>query len=194
MLPLASMAGLATGCRFSAMGTARRTSRALLREPLLATTTSPEAAPSGTRATMNCSELMITAPSTSPKLTRGRRNSCGPRPLPRMRTSPPGNAQGGSTASMRGLPLTFFVAVLRSIMRFASASISADDPEMQQQLQDNKTVHARAEIIHHNSRPLGQLLQSSDRRRLHNVEHSEKYKAGEQRPPHDGTRHQREQL
>ena len=37
-------------------------------EPLVATTTSPEAAPSGTRATMNCSELMTTEPSKSPKL------------------------------------------------------------------------------------------------------------------------------
>src|SRR5271166_889815 len=174
MLPLASTAGFATGCRFSAIGAATRTSPGLLREPLVATTTSPEAAPSGTRATMNCSELMMTAPFTSPKLTRGRRSSCGPRPLPTMRTSPPGSAHNGSMASMCGLPLTLPVAVFRSIIGFVSAGASAKYPKMQQQLQNDQGVKARAEIVDDDAGPFRQLLHLPDRRRLHNVEPTKK--------------------
>src|SRR5258708_5377210 len=51
---------------------------------------------------------MTTEPSNSPKRTRGRRNSGDRKPLPTMRTSPPGKAAPGATASMCGWPFTFF--------------------------------------------------------------------------------------
>src|SRR5580700_577180 len=74
----------------------------------------PEDAPCGTRATRNSSELMTTAPSISPKRTRGRRKSWGRKPWPVIRTSPPGMAAAGNTPSMCGFPLTFVLPSKRS--------------------------------------------------------------------------------
>lgn len=65
---------------------------------------------------------------------------------------------------------------------------------MEQQLQDNQPVNACAKVVHHNSSAFRQPFQATDRRRFNNIERSKKYKASEQRLPHDGTRHQREQL
>ncbi len=126
-----------------------------------------------------------------------------------MRTSPPGKAHLGSMESICGLPFTFFVPVFRSIIstsRFAGMSRhlgtgtpslqhhSPYDSKVEQQLQDDQGVYSRAQIVHHNSRAFRQPLQASHRRRLHNIEYPEKYKAGEQCLPHDGTRHKRKQL
>src|ERR1039458_8108220 len=88
----------------------------LLPSASVLTTTGPEVAPSGTRATTKSSELINTEPSLSPKRTLGRRNSGGRRLFPMIRTSPPGNAKLGATASMCGLPLTFFFPSRRSEM------------------------------------------------------------------------------
>jgi len=52
-------------------------------------------------------------PSTSPNRTRGRRRSWGRNPLPIIRTSPPGNAAAGVTASMCGWPLALFLPKMR---------------------------------------------------------------------------------
>src|SRR5271157_1682523 len=240
MLPSLSTAGLATGCRFSAIGTATRSSRGLLLRPFVATTTSPEAAPWGTRATMNCSELIIIEPSISPKWTRGRRSSGGRRPLPVIRISPPGRAHPGSMASMCGLPFTFFVPALRSIISILAPKIihhgdhgtrsfgfhkvfsvisvppwlifipmsepqahvtlntSRDRlpqaPKAQQQLQNNQCVNSSPKIVHYDTRSFGQPFEAANRGRLHDVEYPEKYKAREQRLPHDGTRYQGDQL
>src|SRR5579883_1519348 len=226
MLPWASIAGLATGWRFSAIGTATRTSCGLLLKPLVETTTSPEAAPSGTRATMNCSELIMTGPSTSPKLTRGRRSSCGPSPLPTMRISPPGNAHMGSRASMCGLPFTFRVPVLRSTIIVSGQCSAArvheaaglryrsehfirwrqsipsgqlttslvNHPEVQHQLQNNQSIDTRAEVVDHDANPFRQFFQAPHGRQLHDIEYAKKYKAGEKRLPHNGTRNQGHQL
>src|SRR6266571_1750948 len=109
MLPSASSAGLVTGWRFSAMGTATLTGCGLLTWPLVETTTGPDVAPSGTRATTKSSELITTVPSTSPNCTRGRLSSGGRSPLPKIRISAPGRAASGDTRSMCGLPLTFFL-------------------------------------------------------------------------------------
>ena len=70
--------------------------------PLVETTTGPDEAPNGTRATTKSSELMTTAPSISPKRTRGRRNSGGRKLLPMMRTSPPGKARLGAPPRCAG--------------------------------------------------------------------------------------------
>ncbi len=122
MLPSASIAGFVTGCRLSAMGTATFTVSGLLIAPFVATTTGPEVAPSGTRATTKASELMTTAPSISPNCTRGRLSSVGRRPLPLMRISPPGNAAAGATFSICGLPFTFFLPSRRSEIPMGTAS------------------------------------------------------------------------
>src|SRR5579863_186627 len=114
MLPSASSAGLVTGCRFSAIGTATLICWGLLECPLVETTIGPEEAPGGTRATRKSSELMTTAPSISPKRTRGRRKSWGRKPWPVIRTSPPGRAADGTIASMCGFPLAFALPSKRS--------------------------------------------------------------------------------
>src|SRR5271165_242587 len=180
------------------MGTAMRSSRGLLLWPFVATTTSPDAAPSGTRATMNCSELMMMEPSTSPKRTVGRRSSAGRRPLPVMRISPPGKAQAGSMPSMCGLPLTFFAPAFRSIIailvKTRRAVPLANNPKVQQQLQRNQRVQTCAKIVHYDTGAFRQPLEAAHRRRLHNVEYPEEYKAREQRLPHEGTRDERHQL
>src|ERR1035437_6145703 len=205
MLSSSSIAGFATGCRFSAMGTPTRTSPGLLLEPLVATMTWPEAAPSGTRATMNCSALMMIEPSTSPNRTCGRRSSWGRSPLPLMRISPPGRAHRGSMESIWGLPFTFFAPVFRSIIcqsrSFGAATLkltarlpSAHDPKVKQQLQDNQAVNTCPKIVHHNSSAFRQPLQATHRRRLNNIERTEEYKAGQQRLPHNRTRYQGDQL
>src|SRR5271165_5094509 len=177
------------------MGTATRNSRGLLLWPFVATTTSPEAAPSGTRATMNCSELMMTEPSTSPKCTRGRRSSAGRRPRPVMRISPPGSAQGGSMASMCGLPLTFFAPAFRSIITIlVCPNVLTHNPKVQKQLQRDQRIRSRTEIIHHDTRSFGKAFETPHRRGLQDVESTKKYKAQEQPLPHDRTRNQRHQL
>src|SRR3989454_12823597 len=166
MLPSASRAGLVTGCRFSAMGTATLIWCGLLAWLLVETTTGPEEAPGGTRATRNSSELMTTAPSTSPNRTRGRRKSSGRRLLPVIRTSPPGRAAAGCTASIRGLPFTFFLPSRRSdiAMAFgflARGELTRQPTEMQNQLHDDQSVKARSYVVNYNSHAFRKLLQAA---------------------------------
>src|SRR5271165_6862746 len=68
------------------------------------------------------------------------------------------------------------------------------NPKVQQNLEHGQRVHARAKVIHYNTRSFGELLKTAHRRRLHNVEYTKKYKAREQRLPHDGTRDERHEL
>ena len=95
-----------TGCKFSAIVVATRICCGLLELPLVDTTTGPELAPGGTRAITKSSALITTDPSTSPKRTRGLFSSCARKPLPRMRTSPPGRAASlwGATTADDVLP------------------------------------------------------------------------------------------
>src|SRR5260370_41120927 len=101
--------------------------------PLVATTTGPEVAPSGTRATRKASELTTTDPSTSPNCTFGRRNSGGRRPEPVIRISPPMSAKAGATASMRGPPLTFLLPRRRSENAIVSTEYRAPGGEHESQ-------------------------------------------------------------
>jgi len=48
---------------------------------------------------------------------------------------------------------------------------------MYKKLQHYQCVNPGGNVIHHDSSPLGQSLQLPDRRRLHNIEPSKKYKA-----------------
>ena len=95
MLPNASTAGLATGCRFSAISTPISQAQDSLACLPFSTTSSPAVAPSGTRAMTKESEPMITGAPTSPMVTRGR--SALANPLPRICNSPPAMAAGGVT-------------------------------------------------------------------------------------------------
>src|SRR5215831_14414140 len=154
------------------MGTATPTCCGLLFLPLVETMTSPEAAPSGTRATMNWREPTITEPSNSPNRTTGRSAVAGVRPLPLIRTSPPGRANAGSIASMRGWPFTFFTPVRRSIfpanlLQFSPGS--RQQPEMQQNLHHHQGVNTSPQVIDNNSRSFRQALQPANRRRLQDV-------------------------
>lgn len=74
------------------------------------------------------------------------------------------------------------------------AWLSAYHSKVKQQLQDNQCVDACAKVVHHNSSSFRQSLQGTHWRRFNNIECTEKYKAGEQRWPHNGTSHQRQQL
>ena len=65
---------------------------------------------------------------------------------------------------------------------------------MQQRLQDDQCVDAGAQIVHHDPGSFRQPLEAAHRWRLHDVKRSEKYKAREQRLPHEGTGNQRHQL
>src|SRR5271163_2278310 len=96
------------------MGTATLTVCALLTCPSAATTTGPEVAPSGTRATINDSELITTPPSTSPNCTRGRCHCWDRNPDPAIRTSPPVSASTGETDSICGPPFVLFLPRMRS--------------------------------------------------------------------------------
>ncbi len=71
-MPNESMAGLATGWRFSATRTPISQAQESLDCWPLWTTSSPAVAPSGTRAMTNESEPMITGAPTSPMVTQGR--------------------------------------------------------------------------------------------------------------------------
>src|SRR5205807_3639187 len=148
----------------------------LLWSPLAETTIRPEAAPSGTRAIRKSSELTTTAPSVSPNCTRGWRISAGRRPEPRIRTSAPGNAAAGTTASMCGLPLTFFLPSKRSEIPIGSES--AQRREMNPELHQRQRVQAGANIIEHDPPAAGQFFQQPQRRRFENIEPSKKYKTG----------------
>src|SRR5512140_162729 len=167
MFPSASSAGFATGCRFSATGTAMRMSAALLALPLVAMVSAPETAASGTRAITNSSELTTIGPSTSPNRTRGRASSGGFRPWPMTRTSPPGNAAGGTTASMCGFPFTFF---LPSRSEIPICEWPLNHVEVQEQLHHQETVQPGADVVHHHPGTLRQALQPAHRERLQHVE------------------------
>src|SRR3954466_12012370 len=102
MLPSASSAGLATGCRFSATVTAMLTGAEFEELPLVAMVSSPEVASSGTRVMTKSSELTTIGASTSPKSTRGWA-SCGGFPAgPRPTAPPPGGGPLADLAPGRG--------------------------------------------------------------------------------------------
>ena len=71
---------------------------------------------------------------------------------------------------------------------------SAHHPKVKQQLHDNQRVNSGPKIVHYDTRSCGQPFEAAHRRRLHDVEYPEKYKAREQRLPHDGTCYQSDQL
>gem|GEM_PF-6046454 len=125
MLPSASSAGLPTGCRFSATGTAMLTVAAFDDVSWVATVSAPEVASSGTRVMTNSSELTTMGACSSPKSTRGCASSGGLSPWPMTRTSPPGSAAAGTTASMCGLPFTFFLPSRSEIPMSETAVIRA---------------------------------------------------------------------
>src|SRR5207244_12486343 len=98
---------------------------------------------------------MSTAPSSSPKRTRGRRSSGGRRPVPVIRTSPPGRAALGWTASIRGLPCTFFLPSRRSEVHMAfgflaRGGLARPPPEQPHQLQDGQSVEASPSLVNDN--------------------------------------------
>src|SRR5438270_6942365 len=117
---------------------------------------------------------MMTAPSASPKRTLGRRNSGGRRLLPMIRTSPPGRAEGGITVSICGLPFAFFLPS-RSVK--AMRSVLSQDPVMRQAHHDDPCVKPGAHVINHDAGAFGQSFQPSQRRWLHDIEPTKKYKA-----------------
>src|SRR3954471_6664280 len=172
MLPSASSAGLATGCRFSATVTAMLTGAEFEELPLVAMVSSPEVASSGTRVMTKSSELTTMGASTSPKSTRGRASSGGLRPCPVTRISPPGSAAAGTTASMCGLPFTFFLprrsempmceALLLHIQAVRSDDVftrASQQVEIQQQLHDEEAVDAGANVVHHDAGTFRQLFE-----------------------------------
>src|SRR5215468_1355488 len=179
------MAGLVTGCRLSAIGSATFTVSALLTAPFVATTTGPEVAPSGTRATTKASELITTAPSIWPNCTRGRFSSVGRKPLPLIRISPPGKAAAGDTFTMWGLPFTCFLPSRRLEIPMKTASswhsfrckLAAEQTEMQEKLHDGQAIKPGGDIVYHNSRALRQPFQLPHGRWFHNIECPKKYKA-----------------
>ena len=65
---------------------------------------------------------------------------------------------------------------------------------MQQKMHDGKRIKSRSQIIHHNAGALGQPLQSPNRKRLPNIEDTEKYKAGEKSFPSQRDGDERNQL
>src|ERR1017187_6935852 len=100
MLPNESTAGLVTGCMLSATSIPMSQAQDSLACRPLAITSSPAAAPSGTRAMTKESEPMMTGAPTSPMVTLGR-SSCA-KPFPRICNSPPAIAAGGGSRGMRG--------------------------------------------------------------------------------------------
>src|SRR5438270_2634587 len=164
----------------------------LLWSPLAETTIRPEAAPSGTRAIRKSSELTTTVPSVSPNCTRGWRISAGRKPEPRIRTSAPGKAAAGTTASMCGLPLTFFLPSNRSEIPIGFES--AQRRQMDPQLHQRQRVQTGANIIEHDPPSAGQFLQQPQRRRFKNIESSKKYKTGKSILPSQRNCNQRNPL
>src|ERR1700684_91318 len=137
------------------MGSATFTVCALLTCPSAATTTGPEVAPSGTRATRNESELITTPPSTSPKCTRGRWYCCGRNPEPAIRTSPPARASTRETDSMRGPPVPFFLPRMRSenpmrkalVLLLLTLSYLSEKTEVQQEMHRPERVQTSRHIV-----------------------------------------------
>src|SRR5215469_357253 len=201
MLPSGSIAGLVTGCRLSAIGTATLTTCGLLTCPLAETLTGPEVAPSGTRATTKSSELITIAPSTSLKRTRGRFSSAGRKLLPLIRISPPGRADAGETLSMCGLPLTFFFPNNRSeipmrfifLARFRSGLV-AEEAEMQKELHDSQAIKPGRDIVNHDPDSFRQPFQLPHRVWFYDIEGTKKYKARQKRFPRKRGTKKRHQL
>src|SRR5664279_999442 len=82
--------------------------------------------------------------------------------------------------------------MLRLIM--LAGRVSAQQVEVQQQLQRDESVNSSAQIVHHDSRSFRQPFEAADGWRLHDIERPEKYKAHEQRFPKYGARNERYQL
>jgi len=106
VFPALSMAGLATGCRPSAIVIPTATDAGALTAPPVITVSSPLTTPSGTRTTNRLGELRRRVPGWSPNNTRGRLRPFSVKPRPRMAISPPEIAARGASSSMSGLPFS----------------------------------------------------------------------------------------
>ena len=65
---------------------------------------------------------------------------------------------------------------------------------MQSDLHDDQRVKPRPNIIYYDAESLRKVLKLTHRRRFHNIESSEKYKAEQQRFPRDRHRNQGDEL
>src|SRR6185312_75493 len=116
-----------------------------------------------------------------------------------MRTSPPGKAAPGCTASMCGWPLTFFLPNRRSEIPMESSFLrcgvllSRQQVEMQRDLHHSQAVKTGGHVIDHDTHSLGEAFEAAHRRRFDDIESSEKYKAEQQRLPRNRRRNQRDE-
>src|ERR1700730_5943599 len=100
-----------------------------------------------------------------------------------MRTSPPGRAALGCTASMCGWPLTFFFPSSRSEIPMSSKFLTArgvrlsrQQTEMQHNLHYRQAVKTGSDVIDHHTHAFGEAFEATHRRRLDDIEPSKKYK------------------
>src|SRR5687767_6165626 len=113
-------------------------------------TISPTVAPSGTRAMTSERDPTTTDAGTSPIRTAGLSSEL--RDRPRMVNSPPGIAAFGVTSRISGEP--------SEVCRFAMSV----EVEIPRQVQDYRAVHPCHEVVGHDARSFGQLLELPDRR------------------------------
>src|SRR3954463_6126030 len=99
-----------------------------------------------------------------------------------MRTSPPGSPAAGSRWSMCGCPLTFFFPS-KAPRSLPLVENLLQNTEMQQQLHDAERVQTRPNIVEHDSCAFRQPFETTNRKRLGDVEHTKKYKSRQQAAP-----------
>src|SRR5438094_10490274 len=109
---------------------------------------------------------MSAASFSSPRGTGGLRSSGDRRPAPLVRTSLPGRAALGCTASIRGLPFTFFLPSRQSeipmaFVFLARGELTTQPTEMQNSLHDDQSVKARSYVVNYNSHAFRKLLQAA---------------------------------
>ena len=122
----------------------------------------------GTRATMKSSELMTTAPSISPKRTRGRRKSSGRRPVPVIRTSPPGRAAARIDRLDVRVSVNVFLAQqpVRNSHELQLPRVGlrpnyrGNKPEVQRDLHDGQSVKPGADVIYYDADTLRKVLRA----------------------------------
>ena len=61
-------------------------------------------------------------------------------------------------------------------------------------MHDGERIKSRSQVVHHNASAFGQPLQSPNRKRLQNIEDTEKYKAREKGFPSERNGDERNQL
>src|SRR6476646_6835365 len=117
-----------------------------------------------------------------------------------MRTSPPGKAALGCTASMWGWPLTFFLPSRRSEIPMESSflrcgvRLSRQQAKMQRDLHHRQAVKTGGHVIDHDTHSLGKAFETAHGPRLDDIEPSKKYKAEQKRLPRNGRRNQGDDL